>query len=403
MMDPVSAYKAARIAGAVASRLPWRKIAVAVVATLALVGFGAMGLVSTLSGANNEQLSAGQGSCVTINPGVTSEDLNASQLANAAVIVTIGQQLGIPERGWIVGIATAMQESKMDNTLTPAQSDRDSAGMFQQRAPWGPLTDRMDAAASTRMFYTGGQGGQPGLLDYPDWPTWPVTVAAQRVQVSGFPTAYAQWEQLAIETVAKLTSVADPIADSAPEADPSPSPSAGPTPPAEQFADAAARCGGGITAANWTNLPGESPGELAVNAAARWLGQDYSWGGGTLDGPSTGIAQGAGTIGFDCSALVRYSWWQAARIQLPRTARVIAANTTEIAPADIQAGDILSFDTMGGGVTHDGLADGRGGMIHAPKTGDKISIVPNILKDKYYAPKLLKISRPSSLMNQSAG
>ncbi len=47
------------------------------------------------------------------------------------------------------------------------------------------------------MFFTGGQGGQRGLLSVPDYLTLPVTRAAQAVQVSAFPDAYAKWEDLA--------------------------------------------------------------------------------------------------------------------------------------------------------------------------------------------------------------
>jgi hypothetical protein len=38
----------------------------------------------------------------------------------------------------------------------------DSRGLFQQRAPWGPVSVRLDPRGSTRMFLTGGKGGQQG-------------------------------------------------------------------------------------------------------------------------------------------------------------------------------------------------------------------------------------------------
>jgi cell wall-associated NlpC family hydrolase len=38
------------------------------------------------------------------------------------------------------------------------------------------------------------------------------------------------------------------------------------------------------------------------------MGVPYSWGGGNANGPSRGIAQGAGTIGFDCSGLMLYAF-----------------------------------------------------------------------------------------------
>ena len=39
--------------------------------------------------------------------------------------------------------------------------------------------------------------GNPGLLDIPGWQDMPLTQAAQAVQRSGFPDAYAQWEDVA--------------------------------------------------------------------------------------------------------------------------------------------------------------------------------------------------------------
>ncbi|GAA2152693.1 hypothetical protein GCM10009727_58480 [Actinomadura napierensis] len=52
-------------------------------------------------------------------------------------------------------------------------------------------------------------------------------------------------------------------------------------------------------------------GTIAVRAALHWLGTPYSWGGGGSAGPSYGIAQGAGTKGFDCSGLTQYAWAKA--------------------------------------------------------------------------------------------
>jgi murein DD-endopeptidase MepM/ murein hydrolase activator NlpD len=57
------------------------------------------------------------------------------------------------------------------------------------------------------MFFTGGQGGQRGLLDIAGWQSMPVTKAAQAVQVSAYPDAYAKWETLAVRIVEKLAHV----------------------------------------------------------------------------------------------------------------------------------------------------------------------------------------------------
>jgi hypothetical protein len=94
----------------------------------------------------------------------------------------------------IIALSTAMQESTLRNLN---YGDRDSLGLFQQRAAWASAADRRDPHKSAHMFLTGGQGGQRGLLDIPGWQSMPVWQAAQSVQVSAFPTAYAKWEAAA--------------------------------------------------------------------------------------------------------------------------------------------------------------------------------------------------------------
>jgi murein DD-endopeptidase MepM/ murein hydrolase activator NlpD len=96
---------------------------------------------------------------------------------------------------------TAMQESTLRNLH---YGDRDSLGLFQQRAAWATAAERTTPSTSATMFYTGGHGGQRGLFDIPGWPSMPLWAAAQAVQVSAFPTAYARWERLARTTVAAL-------------------------------------------------------------------------------------------------------------------------------------------------------------------------------------------------------
>jgi murein DD-endopeptidase MepM/ murein hydrolase activator NlpD len=78
---------------------------------------------------------------------------------------------------------------------------------FQQRDAWGSLAARMNVATSARMFFTGGAAGQRGLLDVPGWQSMSIAAAAQAVQVSAFPSAYAQWESLAVATVNALAEV----------------------------------------------------------------------------------------------------------------------------------------------------------------------------------------------------
>jgi len=138
----------------------------------------------------------------TVNP---TAGLSPVQLGNAAVVITVGRSLAVPDRGILVALAAARQESGFIASLTEAQSDRDSAGLFQQRRAWAPNGSeayRMDPTNAATMFYTGGHGGQRGLLDIPGWQSMSIAEAAQAVQVSAKPDAYALWEPLAVALLA---------------------------------------------------------------------------------------------------------------------------------------------------------------------------------------------------------
>jgi murein DD-endopeptidase MepM/ murein hydrolase activator NlpD len=128
--------------------------------------------------------------------------LTTEQTNNARVIVAVGKQLKVPPRGWTIALMAAMQESTLRNI---PYGDRDSVGLFQQRNAWGSFQQRMDPPTSSRMFYTGGMAGQPGLLDISGWEQMPTWQAAQSVQRSAFPFAYAKHESLASSLVTSLT------------------------------------------------------------------------------------------------------------------------------------------------------------------------------------------------------
>src|SRR6185436_173045 len=132
----------------------------------------------------------------------TAADLTDEQRQNAATIIGVARNMGAPPRAWLVALATAKQESDLRNIN---YGDRDSLGLFQQRPSqgWGSPAQVLDPVYSTTTFLN-------HLLQVPNWDRLPVTVAAQTVQRSAFPDAYAKWERLAADLVAKLAGVADP-------------------------------------------------------------------------------------------------------------------------------------------------------------------------------------------------
>jgi LysM repeat protein len=131
---------------------------------------------------------------------------------NAMHIIQIGRDLGVSDYGIVIALATAMQESSLRNV---AFGDRDSVGLFQQRpsAHWGTKDQILSIDYATRAFFGGAssptRGVARGLLDISGWQRLPLTEAAQAVQISAHPTAYAKWEPSAWKWLADLDGLED--------------------------------------------------------------------------------------------------------------------------------------------------------------------------------------------------
>ncbi|MFF7176842.1 bifunctional lytic transglycosylase/C40 family peptidase [Streptomyces pseudovenezuelae] len=117
-------------------------------------------------------------------------------------------------------------------------------------------------------------------------------------------------------------------------------------------------------------------GQRIAGEAKKWLGTPYSWGGGSVNGPTAGIAQGALTKGFDCSSLVQYAVYHASggKITLPRVSQAQATEGTAVTRANIQVGDLVAWQLSSGSYDHIGIYVGGGQFVHAPRTGDVVKI-----------------------------
>jgi hypothetical protein len=153
-------------------------IAGAVVAALVAAGVGVKVLLTT----SKPPIAPG---CVVSFSSMT-WSLDLDQAANATTIAAVGKNLGLPDHAVTVALAVALQESGLHNL---AYGDRDSRGLFQQRPSqgWGTAQQVMTPRYSAAAFFQ-------HLANVSGWQTQPVTVAAQKVQRSGTPGAYAQWE-----------------------------------------------------------------------------------------------------------------------------------------------------------------------------------------------------------------
>lgn len=121
-----------------------------------------------------------------VEVGETVTEIDVEQATWAALMAKIGHQRDLPPRATTIAIATAYQESKMRNI---DYGDRDSVGLFQQRPSqgWGSVEQIMDPTYSINRFYD-------ALSRVPGYENMEITVAAQTVQRSGYPDAYAQHE-----------------------------------------------------------------------------------------------------------------------------------------------------------------------------------------------------------------
>ncbi|CRZ14388.1 NlpC/P60 family peptidoglycan endopeptidase RipB [Mycolicibacterium neworleansense] len=113
--------------------------------------------------------------------------------------------------------------------------------------------------------------------------------------------------------------------------------------------------------------------EYVIRRAGTQLGVPYSWGGGSLTGPTRGVDSGAGTVGFDCSGLTRYAF-AGVGVLLPRYSGDQYTAGRQLPPSQAKRGDLLFWGPGGG--QHEALYLGGGQMLEAQQTGVPIKISP---------------------------
>lgn len=136
-------------------------------------------------------------SLTSLSPSTAPLGLDAVQLQHASTINAVGLARGESERARVIAVATAWQESSLRNI---DRGDLDSLGLFQQRTSqgWGDPEQIMDPVYAAGQFFD-------HLAKVPDWQGMSVTEAAQAVQRSGHPEAYAKWEWDAQTLVEQLS------------------------------------------------------------------------------------------------------------------------------------------------------------------------------------------------------
>ena len=289
------------------------------------------------------------------------------QILNAGYIIKAGQAMSLPAKAITIGVMTAMGESGLINVDHGDQAGPDSRGLFQQRdnGTWGNYTDRMNPTTSATNFFR-------ALTAVPGYLSLEPTIAAHQTQHNADPYHYTRYWAPAVEMVSVLT--ADPALLTR-------LPASGPIDGCQ----------------NPTDPPpaGDGTGAAIVAAAKHYLGAPYSWGGGTIDGPSLGIhatgsLDGTHTVGFDCSGLVLFAVYNATGIRLAHDAES-QGHDPQGQPMSrdwsmMRPGDVIAFSTSATGVpgtfSHVGIYTGEGTMIHAARPGEPVQTVQ--LRDSSY-------------------
>ena len=108
------------------------------------------------------------------------------------------------------------------------------------------------------------------------------------------------------------------------------------------------------------NAPVTDPAsaDRAASSALKMVGKPYRYG-------------GSSPAGFDCSALVQYSYKQAG-VSLPRSTDDLLRTSTPLRGMNLRRGDLLFFDQEGKKKSHVGIYLGDGRFVHAPSSGKSV-------------------------------
>lgn len=119
---------------------------------------------------------------------------------------------------------------------------------------------------------------------------------------------------------------------------------------------------------------GQQAVEHVIRRAGAHMGVPYSWGGGSLTGPSKGVGSGAGTVGFDCSGLTRYAF-AGVGVLIPRYSGDQYDAGRKVPPSQAKRGDLLFWGPGGG--QHVAIYLGNGQMLEAAGSAGKV-LVSNV-------------------------
>ncbi len=131
--------------------------------------------------------------------------------------------------------------------------------------------------------------------------------------------------------------------------------------------------GGGPSSLPGGRVRGPQAVEYVIRRGGSQQGVPYSWGGGAINGPSAGVDQDAGKIGYDCSGFVRYAF-AGVGVQLPKYSGDQYNAGRHISPAEAKRGDLIFYGP--GGSQHVTIYLGNGQMLEASSAAGRVTVSP---------------------------
>ena len=107
-----------------------------------------------------------------------------------------------------------------------------------------------------------------------------------------------------------------------------------------------------------------------VNNALSYLETPYRYG-------------GCSATGMDCSGFVYRTGVDVLELQMPRRSDALAEYSKRITDEEIQPGDLLFFNTVGG-ISHVGIYIGAGKFIHSASDGPRTGVIISSIQESYW-------------------
>ncbi len=131
--------------------------------------------------------------------------------------------------------------------------------------------------------------------------------------------------------------------------------------------------GGGSAAQPGSRVRGPQAIEYVIARGGAQRGVPYSWGGGAINGPSEGVEQDAGKVGYDCSGFTRYAF-AGVGVQIPKYSGDQYTAGRQVSPAQAKRGDLIFWGP--GGSQHVALYLGNGQMLEASSAAGQVTVSP---------------------------